>query len=146
MMEYVVVATPEETRLIERFPHLKGLPIIITGVGGTNVLRALNALDRNSEIINIGYGGSVDLVIGEVYQISKCRLFHSVPYDEKTFILRQGQVPCHTSTDFVTEGPPGVIFDMELAFICAMEFKSVIAYKIISDNCNLNQYDEYKKK
>lgn len=144
MSQYIVVATAEEIRILDMLPKLPRLPIIVTGVGGTNVVSALDRLDRDSEIINVGYAGSVDLTKGEIYQVRESRLHHRVPFLEKTFILPQGKVPCLTSTDFVTEGPTGVLFDMELAFICAMGFKSVVAYKMVSDHCNLEEYDEFK--
>ena len=145
MNQYIVVATPDEIRLLEHLPEIiRHLPIIVTGVGGTNVITALDKLSRDSEIINVGYAGSVDLKKGEIYQVRECRLHHKVPFSENTYILRQGQVPCYTSTDFVTEGPSGVLFDMELAFICAMGFKYVLSYKMVSDHCNLKEYEEFK--
>lgn len=144
MSQYIVVATADEIRILDMLPKLPRLPIIVTGVGGTNVVSALDRMDRDSEIINVGYAGSVDLTKGEIYQVRESRLHHRVPFLEKTFILPQGKVPCLTSTDFVTEGPTGVLFDMELAFICAMGFKSVVAYKMVSDHCNLEEYEEFK--
>lgn len=144
MSQYIVVATADEIRILDMLPKLPRLPIIVTGVGGTNVVSALDRLDRDSEIINVGYAGSVDLTKGEIYQVRESRLHHRAPFLEKTFILPQGKVPCLTSTDFVTEGPTGVLFDMELAFICAMGFKSVVAYKMVSDHCNLEEYEEFK--
>lgn len=144
MSQYIVVATADEIRILDMLQKLPRLPIIVTGVGGTNVVSALDRLDRDSEIINVGYAGSVDLTKGEIYQVRESRLHHRVPFLEKTFILPQGKVPCLTSTDFVTEGPTGVLFDMELAFICAMGFKSVVAYKMVSDHCNLEEYEEFK--
>jgi len=143
MSQYIVVATPEEIRLLDRLPHLPHLPVIVTGVGGTNVINALDKLDRDCEIINVGFAGSVDLTKGEIYQVRESRLHHKVPFSEKTYLLPQGEVPCCTSTDFVTEGNAGVLYDMELAFICAMGFKSVLAYKMVSDHCNLKEYGEF---
>lgn len=146
MSRYIVVATADEIRLLDLLPHLPQLPIIVTGVGGTNVINALDKISRESEIINVGYAGSVDLARGEIYQVQESRLYHKVPFSERTYILPHGNVPCLTSTDFVTEGQAGVLFDMELAFICAMGFKSVVAYKVVSDNCNLKEYEEFKNK
>lgn len=144
MSQYIVVATAEEIRILDHLPHLPHLPIIVTGVGGTNVVNALDKISRDAEIINVGFAGSVDLTKGEIYQVRESRLHHKVPFSEKTFILPQGKVPCLTSSDFVTEGPSGVLFDMELAFICAMGFKSVVSYKMVSDHCNLEEYAEFK--
>ena len=145
-MQYVVVATAEEVRLIEHFPNLANNPVIITGVGGTNVINALNGLSKEVGIVNIGFAGSADLEIGKMYRVKECRLFHKVPFAEKTYNLLSGDIACYTSTDFVTEGPAGVLFDMELAFICAMGFKSIISYKFVSDHCNLEEYEQFKGK
>lgn len=144
MSQYIVVATADEIRLLDLLPKLPHLPIIVTGVGGTNVINALDKVSRDSTIINVGYAGSVDLTKGEIYQVCECRLNHKVPFSENTYILPQGQTPCRTSTDFVTEGEPGVLYDMELAFICAMGFKYVVSYKMVSDHCNLKEYEEFK--
>lgn len=144
MSQYIVVATADEIRLLDLLPHLPHLPIIVTGVGGTNVINALDKVCRDAKIINVGFAGSIDLKVGKIYQVRESRLHHKVPFSEKTYLLHQGEVSCLTSTDFVTEGPSGVLFDMELAFICAMGFKSVISYKMVSDHCNLEEYAEFK--
>lgn len=144
MSQYIVVATAEEIRILDLLPQLPKIPIIVTGVGGTNVIYALDKLSRDSEIINVGFSGSVDLKKGEIYQVRDCHLYHKVPYLEVTYNLHQGTTTCCTSTDFVTEGKPGILYDMELAFICAMGFKSVVAYKMVSDHCNLEEYGDFK--
>lgn len=144
MSQYIVVATADEIRILDLLPHLPHLPIIVTGVGGTNVINALEKVSRDAEIINVGFAGSVDLKKGEIYQVRESRLHHKVPFSEKTYLLPQGEVSCLTSTDFVTKGKPGVLFDMELAFICSMGFKSVVSYKMVSDHCNLEEYAEFK--
>ena len=50
-------------------------------------------------------------------------------------------VKCLTGTDFVLESNvSGCVFDMELAYIKALGFENVIAYKYVSDNLDLQEY------
>ena len=52
-------------------------------------------------------------------------------------------VKCLTGTDFVLESDiKGCVFDMELAYIKALGFEDVIAYKYVSDNLDLQEYRE----
>ncbi len=55
-------------------------------------------------------------------------------------------VKCLTGTDFVLESnTKGCVFDMELAYIKALGFENVIAYKYVSDNLDLQEYREKLK-
>ena len=99
-------------------------------------------MPRDSFIYNIGYAGCPNVPIGTMVQIGKARLFHQVDYNEIIYEIGDGMT-CYTSTDFVTEGAyPGCVYDMELAIICAMGFQYVKSYKVISDNCNYQQYKQ----
>lgn len=145
---YVVVAMEDELQLeMSRiFLNLRAKPIV-TGVGGTNVIRALKDLPKDALIHNIGYAGSDYYPIGAVRQIGYSRLFHpNVEFDERTFRLAgPAEDLCLTAGDFVL-GPEGLpekaIVDMELAYICALGFETVIAFKYISDNLSLEQYEK----
>ena len=140
--KYIVIASANEVSLVDRLPIDLHLPIIITGVGATNVINALKDLPRDSFIYNIGYAGCPNVPIGTMVQIGKSRLFHQVDYNEIIYEIGDGMT-CYTSTDFVTEGVSyGCVYDMELAIICAMGFQYVKSYKVISDNCNYQQYKQ----
>lgn len=138
----VVVATKEEERLArERF---KNNLIIKTGVGGLNVIRTLKHIPKWQKILNFGYAGSNCIPVGKEVKVGKCKLYHpNVKYRERAYYLN-GDTTCFTSTDFVTETKvkKPCLYDMELAFICAMGFKEVEAIKIVSDNLSLKQYEE----
>lgn len=145
---YIVIATEEERALAKRiYKDFKG-EMIVTGVGGTNVLKALGKIPRNSGILNVGYAGSRNLIKGKCYEISHASLLHeNADYDEPVFTISEGLPPrgvrCYTSTDFVTEtDKEDCVFDMELAFICAMGFEHVRACKVVSDNCNYKEYED----
>lgn len=141
----VVIATKDELHLVKelKFDHL---PILITGVGGMNVINALKDIPRDTEILNIGYAGSNKLDIGTIVKVNRVNTFHpSVDFYEcNTNNLTIGDYTCYTSTDFVThcdiEEP--CVFDMELAFICALGFKIVRSIKKVSDNLSLKQYEK----
>lgn len=138
----IVVATQEEKKIAEKeFP---GEFIIVTGVGGLNVVKKLRYYSLNTKIINFGFVGSNTLPIGTRVNIGKCRLYHpNVEYQEPEYNLG-GDVPCYTSNDFVLQ--TGIeepcVFDMELAYILALGFDEVKSIKIVSDNLNYKQYEE----
>jgi len=142
----VVVATADEARQARtRFP---GARIIVTGVGGVNVLRKLKRLPKRTKITNFGYAGSNNIKVGTEVHVGSCQLYHpNVDYDEPVFMLG-GDTPCYTSNDFVldTNIDEPVVFDMELAYIAALGFKDVESIKIVSDNLSLQQYEEEIKK
>ena len=138
----IVVATDEEYKLAKkRFKHHI---IIKTGVGGINVVRKLKRLPKWLKITNFGYAGSNVLPIGTEIRVGESRLYHpNVEYQEPTYILG-GNVKCYTNNDFVlkTDIKEPCVFDMELAYICALGFKRVESIKIVSDNLSLKQYEE----
>lgn len=148
----VVIAEKEELKLVEEL-GLQDEPIIITGVGGINVLNALKNVPKDEHIINVGYAGSNNIEIGKRVAVSIVKTFH-----EKADFKEQSKccyvqtknfdvvAPCYTSTDFVTKTKikEDCVFDMELAFICSL-FDKVWAIKVVSDNLNKKQYKENVK-
>lgn len=147
----VVIAQPEEIKLVKELGY-ENNPIIITGVGGVNVIRALKDLPKDTEILNIGYCGSNSLEIGTKVFVDEIHTFHpNVEFCEKiefttNWDYYNGRTfdcyACYTSTDFVTNVKISTVcvFDMELAFIASM-FPKISAIKVVSDNLN---YKEYK--
>ena len=153
-MKYlVVIAEKEELKLVEQLGY-KDYPILITGVGALNIIEALKDIPKDVSIINIGYAGSKNLEPGKFYAIDGVSLYHqNVKYIEPSYSLGYnpwtgGEEPltyvkCLTGTDFVLESDVnGCVFDMELAYIKALGFENVIAYKYVSDNLDLQEYRE----
>ena len=153
-MKYlVVIAEKEELKLVEQLGY-KDYPILITGVGALNVIDALKDVPKDISIINIGYAGSKNLKPGKFYAIDRVSLYHpNVEYNEPSYALGYNPwvggvepltpVKCLTGTDFVLESDiKGCVFDMELAYIKALGFEDVIAYKYVSDNLDLQEYRE----
>lgn len=140
----VVIATENELALARKYyPTAK---VVISGVGGLNVIKALQAFPRDTEIVNIGYVGSNILQIGSVVDVSRCSLYHpNVEYKEPHFKLGGvDNITCYTACDFVldTDIKAPCVFDMELAFILALGFENVKSIKVVSDNLNYEEYEE----
>ena len=136
----IVVATEAECREVQK--QYRDEHIVVTGVGGLNVIQKLHKYNRRTAIINFGYVGSNVLPIGTMVNVGQCKLYHpNVEYQEPVYKL-SGDVLCLTSNDFVlsTNIKDPVVFDMELAYILAMGFQNVKSIKVVSDNLNLNEY------
>lgn len=115
---------------------------IVTGVGALNVIRSLMDVDRDEQIINIGYAGSNSLPVGTRVHVGSCQLYHPNADFESPVYDLGGDIPCFTSSDFVIQTNVEVpcVFDMELAYILAMGFTNVSSDKIVSDNLDYNEY------
>ena len=138
----IVVASNTEFEQIRLLTKIK---IIKIGIGYANVIESLKDVDKNTHLINIGYAGSNILPRGEVVKVKNCKMFHPVAGDFKESVYNlNGNVDCYTSGDFVTQTTitEPVVFDMELASICALGFKNIESYKVVSDTLNLKQYNE----
>ena len=138
--DMIVIAMEEERALVE-----SNEPVLVTGIGAINVMRALKDIPRDTPITNIGYAGSNHIPIGETVKIGKVALYHpNVEYAEPEFHL-DGDTPCYTGCDFVTDTDiqEVCVFDMELAFILGMGFADVTSIKTISDNLDKSEYDAY---
>jgi hypothetical protein len=130
--------------------------IVVTGVGAINVMHALRDIPRNAQIINIGYAGSANYEIGSVVCVTEAKLNHPcVSYPEPQLLLKPAlsewlKEPskclvsvCYSNTDFVLQSDyVDCVFDMELAYIAAMGFESLVSLKIVSDNLSLHDYRE----
>lgn len=149
---FLVVATEAELSLVyARYALDGGRQPIVTGVGATNVILALRKLPRHADVLNVGYCGSNRYPVGACVFIADTRLWHpNVDFKETTFHLSDGgEALCLTSGDFVLDGadlPAKSVVDMELAYIAAFGFQSLRAVKYVSDNLNLNQYEQCLKK
>jgi hypothetical protein len=158
MEHLVVIAEKEELKLVEKLGYGK-YPVLITGVGALNVIEALKDIPKDTNLINIGYAGSKDLEPGKFYTVDMVSLYHpNVDYYEHQYELNwipwgaeerdepMMPVKCLTGTDFVLESNvSGCVFDMELAYIKALGFENVLAYKYVSDNLDLQEYREKLK-
>ena len=160
MAKYIVVAEEGEKELLEKCFASDGpvrldaswrdAKVIYTGVGAINVIRALQDLPRESELLNIGYAGSANFEIGTWAQVTEVQLNHpNVRYDEPKLVLAPLALPdssvlramCYSNCDFVLQSDyHDCVFDMELAYIAALGFAKVHSLKYVSDNLSLHDY------
>jgi hypothetical protein len=141
----IVVATNEEYKIAKK--RWKHRIIIKTGVGGANVIKKLRRLPKWIPIINFGYAGSMTIPVGTEVKVGQCVRYHPhTQFDEPIWNLN-GEVRCYTQDDYIKPKKTlkNEIYDMELAYICALDFKNVKSIKIISDNCNQEEYNEFIK-
>ena len=147
----IVIAEKEELKLVEELGY-SNYPVLITGVGGMNVIEALRDIPKDTEILNIGYVGSNHWEIGTIVEIVKVATKHEIAHFCEPFKFLQYKneyddtAYCYTSTDFVenTNKTEHCVFDMELAFIRAM-FNNVRSIKVVSDNLNKEEYNNIQK-
>ncbi|MBQ7209832.1 MAG: hypothetical protein IJS05_02910 [Paludibacteraceae bacterium] len=151
MNTLLIIAEESEREMATRlFPAAS---VLVTGVGAINIYRSLNDIPRDTQLINVGYAGSANFEIGTWVRVTESFLHHpNVKYPEPeqhlpTNIIQPAtdikfiEAPCYSAVDFVVQSPYNdCVFDMELAFICAMGFKNVHSYKYVSDNLSLHEY------
>ena len=166
MEKYILLAEEGERALLDKAQEELGLEwgdakILYTGVGAINIIRTLQDLDREAELVNVGYAGSANFDIGTWVAVTEARLNHpNVTYPEPElkvegrmcnvegvrFKVESGKLKeavCYTNTDFVLQSDyKDCVFDMELAFIAALGFKKLHSLKYVSDNLSLHAYHD----
>lgn len=157
MKRYIILAEEGERSLIPEVEQSLGCSlqeweVIITGVGAINVIRSLSPLDRDAELLNIGHAGSANFEIGTLVEVTEVRLNHPcVTYPEPAlplspFASRLSPLTksvCYSNCDFVLQSDyRDCVFDMELAFIAALGFRTLHSIKHVSDNLSLHTYRE----
>ena len=165
MARFIVMAEEGERVLLEKVREQLGLdlsdvPVIFTGVGAINIIRSLQYLDREAELINIGYAGSANFDLGTWVEVTEVRLNHpNVTYPEPELKVESGKLKversslvksgkfkeaiCYSNCDFVLASDyKDCVFDMELAFIAALGFKNLHSFKYVSDNLSLHAYHD----
>ena len=162
MARFIVMAEEGERVLLEKAREALGIdlsdvPVIYTGVGAINIIQSLQAIDREAELINIGYAGSANFDLGTWVEVIEVRLNHpNVTYPEPKLMLidetlgvelpldhETRRAVCYTNTDFVLASDyKDCVFDMELAFIAALGFKNLHSLKYVSDNLSLHAYHD----
>lgn len=80
----LVVASQNEVPLAKRF-CTEDERILVTGIGPTNVIKALKDVPKETSILNIGYAGSPNIPIGTEVIVGQVQLYHKTPYEEPIF-------------------------------------------------------------
>lgn len=156
MKKLILIAEEGERKLIDLVAeqlgcadYLRTFDVCVTGVGALNVIHALQTYPPDTELLNIGYAGSANFELGTLIAVSEARLNHpNVTYPEPAlpllplpFAHSLREAICYTNTDFVLRSDyRDCVFDMELAFIAALGFRSLRSIKVVSDNLSLHTY------
>lgn len=128
VLKIIIIAEPNEIKLIPK--DMQEYPIIITGIGASNVEKTLPHIKAYTdlhpdgiEVFNYGYCGS-NLPIGTTVRIGK-------------------KHKCITVDEFAENIPDGVgekdVVDMELEYV-KLYFPNVISYKTVSDHFDLDEH------
>ena len=98
MAKYIIMAEEGERVLLDKAREQLGLDlsdaeIIFTGVGGINIIRSLQDLDREAELYNIGYAGSANFDLGTWVEVTEVRLNHpNVTYAEPELKIKNSKL------------------------------------------------------
>ncbi|MCQ2341889.1 MAG: hypothetical protein MJZ75_00135 [Paludibacteraceae bacterium] len=154
MNHLILIAEEGERELIAKYLPDNNWDVLVTGVGGINIIRALRDVPRDTHVINIGYAGSANFDIGTLVEVTQvftnhpnCR-FHEPDlvldgFDDGMFPIANRKAVCYTNSDFVLQSDyKDCVFDMELAYIAAMGFAKTSALKLVSDNLSLHDYHQ----
>ncbi|MBQ0076184.1 MAG: hypothetical protein KBS69_03515 [Bacteroidales bacterium] len=154
MEHLILIAEEGERDLIKKYLPTTDWPVLVTGVGGVNIVRALRDIDKDTHVLNIGYAGSANFDIGTLVEVTEVRTNHpnckfNEPQllldsiDDGLFPIANRKAVCYTNSDFVLQSDyKDCVFDMELAYIAAMGFAKTSALKLVSDNLSLHAYHE----
>jgi len=154
MEHLILIAEEGERNLIQKYFPSTDWPVLVTGVGGVNIVRALRDIPKDTHVLNIGYAGSADFEIGTLVEVSQvftnhpnCRFEEPVlkiePISDGLFPIADKTAVCYTNSDFVLQSDyTNCVFDMELAYIAAMGFAKTSALKLVSDNLSLHAYHQ----
>ena len=149
---YVLLVAMEKEAQYIKCPNAK---VIVTGIGCNNVIQTLcraiihRKVSENDTFINIGYAGSTCFNIGEVVAVRSIKRLRpdlsvtedAIPITFETF-NECLYAPCYTA-DVFYEGKKAIpLVDMELYYIKAL-CNNLISYKIVSDNCSSNDYNNF---
>ncbi len=155
MKKYILIAEEGERPLIDKVSQEFGVEwpeaeVVVTGVGAINIIRSLQGLDREAEVLNIGYAGSANFELGSWVEVMEVRLNHpNVTYAEPELKVESLKLKgvkraiCYSNCDFVLASDyKDCVFDMELAFIASLGFAKLYGLKYVSDNLSLHSYHD----
>lgn len=124
-MIYYLIAMERETELL----NIESLTII--GINATQLPQTTS----EDIIINIGYCGSNKIKVGTIVEPNRVV---DLKTKEETTLNGKDNVVCFTSDTFVEQAhtQQECIYDMELSKIAKLPHKTIYAIKIVSDNLN----------
>ena len=134
-MIYYLFAMPREAECIDVDNKF------IVGINAVNVPQTT----EDDIIVNIGYCGAYNVKVGTIIEPSEAYEVGSGNCAKIDRIFGCEDIKCFTASEFVTE--PIVdhksIYDMELYKLAQLPHKRIYSLKIVSDNLNENDCDQY---
>ena len=135
-MVYYVFAMPREAEQLD----VENKVIV-----GINAIEPL-ATTEDDIIVNIGYcGATADISVGTIVEPSI--VYDAISGDSANIdkIFGCEDIKCFTANEFVTEPIEECknIYDMELYKLTKLPHKKIYALKIVSDNLNENDCEQY---
>ena len=143
-MIHYLLAMPREAEMFEKYSD--GIPdgqIDVVGIGAVDLDES--KYTEEDILVNIGYAGGYKIPVGNLIEPAYAmdiKTWKAVPIDRVFYIERR---MCLTSDRFVEEPMSETphLYDMELYKIAKLPHKRVHAIKIISDNLNEKDCEEF---
>lgn len=138
-MVYYLFAMPREAEHVSIIDNK-----FIIGINAVD----LPEITDEDTIVNIGYCGAYKVPVGTIIEpsIVSCAKSGATAKIDKIFGCKD--IKCYTADDFVTE--PIVdcesIYDMELFKLSQLPHKHIYSLKIVSDNLNEHDCEQYNDK
>jgi len=133
-MTYILVAMPREAEAL-------GVPCRVIGIGAKNLPETTD----EDILVNVGYCGAVDIQVGTIVEPNETVSYETGDGKPLQTHFDCVHVPCFTSEKFVTEACsifPST-YDMELRMIDALPHKELYVLKIVSDNLDEADCEEF---
>ena len=134
-MVYFLVAMPREAE------HIKVDNKFVIGINAVE----LPNLTEDDTIVNIGYCGAYNVPVGTIVEPSEVREIGTGNVAKVDKLFGCDDIICFTANEFVTE--PAImqesIYDMELYKLTQLPHKKIHTLKIVSDNLNEADCEQY---
>lgn len=116
----------------------------IIGINGTEMPETT----KEDIIVNLGYCGAYNISVGEIIEPSVVFATDSRKKRNIGHIFNAKRVMCYTSNEFVTKPIVNFesIYDMELYKIAELPHKKLFSLKIVSDNLNEKDCENFNDK
>jgi hypothetical protein len=116
----------------------------IIGINATN----MPTTTKDDILVNLGYCGAYDVQVGSIIEPN---VVFDIKTRKKKHINKQfnvERVKCYTSDEFVTEpiAQFKTVYDMELYKIAKLPHKKLYSLKIVSDNLNEQDCENFNDK
>lgn len=116
----------------------------IIGINGTEMPETT----KDDIIVNLGYCGAYNISVEEIIEPSVVFATESRKKRNLGHIFNTKRVRCYTSNEFVTKPIVNFesIYDMELYKIAELQYKKLYSLKIVSDNLNEQDCENFNDK